>query len=68
MTLRETLRVWLQSSASRTATAEQLYIAVNTVSYRVAKAGYLLGRPAGDRSVETLLALELAHYFPDYLT
>jgi hypothetical protein len=65
--LRETLRVYLRNGASRTATAKDLYIAVNTVSYRVAKAGDLLGRPAGERPVETLLALELAHYFPDFL-
>jgi hypothetical protein len=65
--LRETLRVYLRSGASRTATARDLYIAVNTVSYRVAKASDLLERPAGERPVETLLALELAHYFPDFL-
>ncbi|KQW45924.1 hypothetical protein ASC77_18585 [Nocardioides sp. Root1257] len=67
VTLRETLRAWLQNGGSRTATAERLFIAVNTVSYRVAKAGELLGRPVGDRGVETLLALELAYYFPDFL-
>lgn len=65
--LRETLRVYLRNGASRTATAKDLYIAVNTVSYRVAKADDLLGRPAGQRRVETLLALELAHYFPGFL-
>ncbi|WP_181722671.1 PucR family transcriptional regulator [Nocardia gipuzkoensis] len=68
VTLRETLRVWLQSGGSRTVTAERLFIALNTVSYRVAKASDLLGRPPGERTVETLLALELAHYFPDFLT
>lgn len=66
-TLRETLRVWLASGGSRTVTAERLFIAVNTVSYRVAKAGDLLGRPAGQRQVETVLALDLAYYFPDFL-
>ncbi|HEY0936626.1 MAG TPA: helix-turn-helix domain-containing protein [Trebonia sp.] len=65
--LRETLRVYLRNGASRTVTAKELYIAVNTVSYRVAKAAGLLGRPAGEHSVETLLALELARYFPDFL-
>jgi hypothetical protein len=65
--LRETLRAYLRNGGSRTATAKDLYIAVNTVSYRVAKAGGLLGRSAGERPVETLLALELAHYFPDFL-
>ncbi len=65
--LRETLRAYLRHGASRTATAKDRYIAVNTVSYRVAKASDLLGRPVGERPVETLLALELAHYFPDFL-
>lgn len=65
--LRETLRVYLRNGASRTATAKDLYIAVNTVSYRVARASDLLERPASERPVETLLALELARYFPDFL-
>ena len=65
--LRETLRVYLLNNGSRTVTGKQLYIAVNTVSDRVAKAGDLPGRPAAERTVETLLARELAHYFPDFL-
>ncbi len=65
--LRETLRVYLLNGGSRTATAKHLYIAVNTVSYRVAKAGDMLGRPAAEHAVETLLALELARYYPDFL-
>ncbi len=66
-TLRETLRLFLRNGGSRTVTAEHLHIAANTVSYRVARAGELLGRSAGERPVDTLLALDLGHYFPDFL-
>lgn len=58
--LRETLRAYLASDRSPQAAAERLYVARNTVTYRVHKAEELLGRPIGD-PMELRLALEIAH-------
>jgi DNA-binding PucR family transcriptional regulator len=65
--LRNTLRCFLKSGNSRLAAARELRLAPNTVAYRVARAAELLGRPAAERPTETLMALELASHFPDYL-
>ncbi|GAA1969162.1 PucR family transcriptional regulator [Microbacterium deminutum] len=66
--LRNTLRLFLKTGNSRILAARELHLAANTVAYRVGRASELLGRPATERPVETLLALELAHHFPAYLT
>ena len=65
--LRETLRLFLRAGNSRLIAARELNLAANTVAYRVARASELLGRPAVERPTETILALELAEHFPDYL-
>ncbi|MET1155062.1 helix-turn-helix domain-containing protein, partial [Arthrobacter sp.] len=44
--------------------AQALHLATNTVAYRVKRAADLLGRPANENPVTTLVALELAHAFP----
>lgn len=65
--LRDTLRCFLQAGQSRLLAARELNLAANTVAYRVARASELMGRPATERPLDTLLALQLAHHFPDYL-
>ncbi|WP_336713042.1 PucR family transcriptional regulator [Arthrobacter sp. USHLN218] len=62
--IRETLRHFLLSGSSRVAAAQALHLATNTVAYRVKRAGEQLARPAGERPIQTLMALELAHAFP----
>lgn len=63
--LRETVRQFLHAGSSRLVAAQALHLATNTVAYRVKRAGEQLGRPVGERAIETLMALELAHVFPD---
>lgn len=65
--LRATLRHYLLGGRSRRAAAEALHLAPTTVAYRVKRAEELLGRPAGELVVETLVALELAHHFPQFV-
>ncbi|MBL7501957.1 helix-turn-helix domain-containing protein [Frankia sp. CNm7] len=64
--LRDTLRCYLASGRSLKTAAEQLAVARNTVTYRVKRAGLLLGaRHLADLS-EVRLALEIMR-FPDVL-
>lgn len=63
--LRETLRVYLAFGRSRLEAAKTLYVARNTVAYRVAKAVRLLGRPIDSDPVKLRLALEIARAMPD---
>lgn len=65
--LRHTARQFLRTGESRSAAAQILNVASNTVTYRIGKAGALLGRAVGDRPLETLLALDLAYYFPQFI-
>ncbi len=61
--LRRTLAVYLDSHNTQ-ATATSLFLARNTVTYRLRKAEALLGHPISERQLETRIALylsELAH-------
>jgi DNA-binding PucR family transcriptional regulator len=57
VTLRDTLRVFLQEGGSFKATAERLTLHKNTVQYRVRKAEEALGRPIGEGRLNVELAL-----------
>jgi DNA-binding PucR family transcriptional regulator len=65
--LRNTVRQLLRAGSSRSAAAQILNVATNTVTYRVGRAGELLGRSVADQPVETLLALDLADYIPQFI-
>ncbi|MGP4002940.1 PucR family transcriptional regulator [Streptomyces sp. 8N706] len=58
--LRETLRVYLAEGRSPLAAAERLYVARNTVTYRIKRAEELLGRPLDADGLDVRLALEIA--------
>jgi DNA-binding PucR family transcriptional regulator len=58
ITLRETVRVWLDMS-SNVAAAEVLGVHEQTVRYRLRRSEELLGRSLRDRRTETLIALRL---------
>ncbi|KPI03159.1 putative transcriptional regulator, PucR family [Actinobacteria bacterium OK074] len=58
--LRETLRVYLAQGRSPQGAAERLFVARNTVTYRVRRAEELLGRPLEPDGLELRLALEIA--------
>jgi hypothetical protein len=55
--LRETLRVFLATGGSNTATAGRLGVHPNTVKYRVRRAREARGRPIGDDRLDVELAL-----------
>ncbi len=55
--LRETLRVFLATGGSNTATAGKLGVHPNTVKYRVRRAREARGRPIGDDRLDVELAL-----------
>ncbi|MFD7299573.1 PucR family transcriptional regulator [Streptomyces pharetrae] len=57
--LRETLRVYLAEGRSPQGAAERLFIARNTVTYRVRRATQLLGHPLPPDSLDLRLALEI---------
>src|SRR3954469_16741945 len=59
--LRETLRVFLATGSSYTATAELLRVHKNTVQYRVRKAEKAIGRPLHGRESDVELALRVCH-------
>ncbi|WP_187352077.1 PucR family transcriptional regulator [Allosaccharopolyspora coralli] len=61
--IRETLAAYLRHGRSRTAAAQELSLAANTVAYRVRQAEQLLGRPATERATDTVIALLLTHEF-----
>ena len=60
--LRETLRVFLSTRSSYTATAERLTLHKNTVQYRVRKAEEAVGHTIQDRWGDVELALRVCHY------
>jgi DNA-binding PucR family transcriptional regulator len=55
--LRDTARVFLHTSGSFTATADQLFLHRNTVQYRIRQAEELRGRPFSDGRLDVELAL-----------
>jgi DNA-binding PucR family transcriptional regulator len=57
--LRETLRLFLGSGSSYTATAELLSMHKNSVQYRVQKAEQLRGRPLREDRLDVELALRV---------
>jgi PucR C-terminal helix-turn-helix domain/GGDEF-like domain len=58
--LRETLRLYLLYGRSRRQAAEKLFVAPNTVAYRVKRAEELLGSPLPEDHLPLRLALEIA--------
>ena len=65
--VRETLAAYLRHGRGRTAAAQELRLAANTVAYRVKQAEDALGRPATTRALDTMIALKLASEAPDLL-
>jgi DNA-binding PucR family transcriptional regulator len=61
-TLRETLRVFLSTGGSYTATARLLALHRNTVQYRVRKSREALGYPLDHRRPDVELALRVCHH------
>jgi DNA-binding PucR family transcriptional regulator len=59
--LRNTLRVFLATGSSYTATAERLRVHKNTVQYRVRKAEEAIGGPVRGRESDVELALRVCH-------
>ena len=60
--LRETLRVFLATGGSYTASAAQLAMHKNSVKYRVEKAGQERGRPIHGDRLEVEVALHVCHW------
>jgi DNA-binding PucR family transcriptional regulator len=60
--LRETLRIFLATGASYTATAERMTLHKNSVQYRVRKAEEALRAPVQDRRAELELALRACQH------
>jgi len=60
--LRETLRVFLATGGSYTASAAELAMHKNSVKYRVEKAGQERGRPIRGDRLEVELALHVCHW------
>ena len=60
--LRETLRVFLATGGSYTASATQLAMHKNSVKYRVEKAGQERGRPIRGDRLDVELALHVCHW------
>ncbi len=56
-----TLLTYLTSHSPQS-TANALHVARNTVSYRLANAAELLGRPVDERQLETWTALRLLEF------
>jgi len=59
--MRETLRVFLSTGSSYTATAERLMLHKNTVQYRVRKAEQAVGHPIQHSRADIELALRVCH-------
>jgi hypothetical protein len=57
--LRHTLRVFLACGCSKVRAAERLHIHQKTVTYRIARAEQLLGRPVTERAAELDAALRI---------
>lgn len=60
-TIRDTLRVYLDTGRSLQDTAARLHVARNTVAYRVRRAEELRGRPLGEHLVQLQVALAVVH-------
>ncbi|GAB2480417.1 PucR family transcriptional regulator [Jatrophihabitans fulvus] len=60
-TVRDTLRVYLDTGRSLQDTAHQLHVARNTVAYRVRRAEELRGRPLADHHMQLRVALAVVH-------
>lgn len=58
---RETVRVFLETADNHTETASRLLLHRNSVKYRLTKAESELGRPLGERRLDTQLALATCH-------
>lgn len=65
--IRDTLWHFLLAGSSRIAAAQALHLATNTVAYRVKRAAELLDRPINENQMTTLVALEMAHTFPQLI-
>ena len=63
--VRETLRVYLACGQNRREAGRELYLARNTIQYRIQKAESLLGRPVTQDPMGLWLALEIARLIPD---
>lgn len=63
--LRATLKHYLDEGRSASAAAQQLYVAKNTVLYRVRKAEQLRGAPLGENRLHLHAALHLAEVLGD---
>ena len=60
--LRDTLRVFLETGGSYTATAERMFLHRNTAQYRVKQAEEARGRPLRERRLDAELALAACHW------
>lgn len=67
-TLRTTLEAYLRHKRSRLAAGKELFLAPNTVAYRVKQAEPLLNPRFADDDITVLIALTLAQKFPRLLT
>jgi sugar diacid utilization regulator len=65
--VRDTLAAYLRHGRGRTAAAQELRLAANTVAYRVKQAEDALSRTATERALDTMVALELVSEVPDLL-
>ncbi len=62
MRLRRTARVFLSTSGSFTATAEQLMLHKNTVHHRIRKAEEIVGRPPQESRLDVEQALSACRW------
>jgi DNA-binding PucR family transcriptional regulator len=65
VTLRATLKCYLDTERSLSAAADKLHVARNTVAYRVQRAEQLRGRPIDSRRMQLQAALALAEELGD---
>ena len=65
VTLRATLKCYLDTERSLSAAADRLHVARNTVAYRVQRAEQLRGRPIDSRRMQLQAALALAEELGD---
>ena len=65
VTMRQTLKAYLDRDRSLVRTAADLHVARNTVAYRVQRAEHLRGRPIAERRLHLHAALTLAEELGD---
>lgn len=65
VTMRQTLKAYLDRDRSLVRTAADLHVARNTVAYRVQRAEHLRGRPIAERRLQLHAALTLAEELGD---